>query len=287
MFKKLAAFLPVILIIACKDYKPEMEQALMQRDSVIFMSEAKDSSISAFLETLTEIENNLDSITLNQEAISMDTRDKVEFSKDIRERINENISVINSLLEKNKSMITSLNEQLRKSKYNIGSLKKMVEQLNSDVAAKDSELVSLNLQLADLKLMMDSMSQSIDSLNVQNQNKASLITSQTTQLNTAYWAIGTYKELKAVNILSKEGGFLGLGKEQVLKKNFNNDAFTPIDITQILSFDIGKKTAKVITNHPTDTYTLDKDTEGLYTKLIITDPARFWKASKYLVIVTG
>src|SRR5688500_17337138 len=85
MIKKLAAFLPAILMIACKDYKPEMEQALMQRDSVIFMSEAKDSSISAFLETLTEIENNLDSITLNQEAISMDTRDKVEFSKDIRE----------------------------------------------------------------------------------------------------------------------------------------------------------------------------------------------------------
>ncbi len=275
------------LLSSCKDYKPEMEQALIERDSVLLMSEAKDSSINAFLGTLNEIETNLDSITRNQEAIATASGDKVEFSKDIRERINQNIAIINELLEKNKLMIGSLNEKLRKSNVNISSLKKMIEKLNSDIAAKDAELASLNVQLTDYRMMVDNLNRSMDSLNVQNQQKESVINDKTAKLNTAYWAIGNYKQLKASNILNKQGGFLGMGKEKVLKKDFNNDGFNTIDITQVLSFDINNKSAKIVTNHPSDSYTLEKDAKGVILKLQITDPTRFWKASKYLVIVTG
>lgn len=283
----LKVLIPLAILSGCKDYKPEMEQALIERDSVMIMSEAKDSSINAFLETLNEIEINLDSITQNQEAIAMASGDKVEFSKDIRERINQNIGIINELLEKNKLMIGSLNEKLRKSNINIASLKKMIEQLNSDIAAKDAELATLNLQLSDYRTMVDNLNRSMDSLNVVNQEKETVITNKTTQINTAYWAIGNYKQLKESNILNKQGGFLGLGKEKTLKKDFNNDGFNQIDITKVLSFDINNKSAKIITNHPSDSYNLSKDAKGIILKLEITDPTRFWKASKYLVIVTG
>src|SRR6187397_1075480 len=97
MNRTATSLLFISLLAACKDYKPEMEQAMMERDSVQMMSEAKDSSINAFLETLTQIETNLDSITQNQEAISMDAKENVEFNKDIRQRINQNITFINEL----------------------------------------------------------------------------------------------------------------------------------------------------------------------------------------------
>lgn len=288
MKKYLLLLVPVVIFTGCKDYKPEMERALMERDSIMFMSEVKDSSINAFLATLSEIETNLDSITANQDAIAMETTDNnVEFNKDIRERINENIQVINDLLNKNKEMISALNEKLRKSNVNIASLKKMIDKLNSDIAVKDAELASLNTQLADLRLMVDNLNLSMDSLTAANQQKEAVINEKTNQLNTAYWAIGNYKQLKASNILNKQGGFLGIGKEKVLKTNFNNDGFNQIDITKVNQFDINNKSAKVITNHPTDSYTLEKDAKGVILKLEITDPTRFWKASKYLVIVTG
>lgn len=60
-----------------------------------------------------------------------------------------------------------------------------------------------------------------------------------------------------------------------------------IDITKVQSFDINNKNAKVVTNHPSDSYKMEKDAKGVILKLEITDPTRFWKASKYLVIVTG
>ena len=127
MKKILFALIPLAIVTSCKDYKPEMEQALIERDSVMIMSEAKDSSINAFLETLNEIEINLDSITQNQEAIAMASGDKVEFSKDIRERINQNIGIINELLENAKK-----DKNVTEDKELIDRLKKKLKKLVED-----------------------------------------------------------------------------------------------------------------------------------------------------------
>jgi predicted nucleic acid-binding Zn-ribbon protein len=276
-----------LTLSGCKDYKPEMERAMMERDSVMMMSIAKDSSINAFLETLNQIELNLDSITQKQQAISADTRAEVEFNKDIRERINQNIAFINEVLEKNKNMIASLNAKLKSSNINLASLKNMVEKLNADILKKDEELLALNEDIMLLRDQMSGMSRTIDSLRIENTQKENVISTKTTQLHTAYWTIGTYKQLKSKNILNKKGGFIGLGREQVLKKDFNNDAFNVIDITKVTRFDINSKSVKVVTNHPSGSYRLDKDAKGVVVALEITDPVRFWSASKYLVIVTG
>ncbi|HEX5001736.1 MAG TPA: hypothetical protein VFW78_04515 [Bacteroidia bacterium] len=273
-------------ITSCKDYKPEMEQALMQRDSVMMMSLAKDSSINEFLGTLTTIESNLDSITRSQNAISMDTDGKTEFSQDIRDRIYQNIELINRLLQTNQEMMASLKEKVRKSNYTISSLKDMIEKLNAEMINKDAQIADLNTQLTEMHLVVDGLNLALDSLSRQNMAKEQVISDQTGKLNTAYYTVGTYKDLKARNILSKEGGFLGIGKEQVLKKDFDLDGFTQIDISKTESIDINKKSVKVVTNHPSDSYSLEKD-KDIVTKLVIKDQTRFWKASKFLVIVTG
>jgi hypothetical protein len=254
-----------------------MEQALMQRDSVIMMGMAKDSSINEFLNTLTTIETNLDSITRSQNAISMETEGKTEFSQDIRERIYQDIELINRLLQSNKELMGTLQEKLRKSNNTISSLRAMVAKLEADL---------INTQLTDLRLIVDGLNLALDSMSRQNIAKEQVIADQTGKLNTAYWTIGTYKELRDKNILSKEGGFLGIGKEKVLKRDFDSDNFTQVDITKTESIDINQKSATVITNHPSDTYVLEKEND-MITKLVIKDPARFWKASKFLVIVTG
>lgn len=274
------------IVSSCKDYKPEMEQAMMQRDSILMMSMAKDSSINEFLNTLTTIETNLDSITRSQNAISMETEGKTEFSQDIRERIYQNIDLINRLLESNKEMMSGLQEKLRKNNYTISSLREMVAKLEADLINKDAQIADLNKQLTDLRLVVDGLNLALDSMSRQNMTKEQIIADQTGKLNTAYYTMGTYKQLRDKNILSKEGGFLGIGKQQVMKRDFDSEAFTLVDITKTESIEINSKSAKVLTNHPSDTYTLEKEND-MFTKLVIKDPARFWKASKFLVIVTG
>jgi hypothetical protein len=87
--------------------------------------------------------------------------------------------------------------------------------------------------------------------------------------------------------MKKEGGFLGMGKDKVLEGDLNPESFTKIDITKLNIISINSKEAKLITNHPPDSYKLNKDIKGFVKTLEITNPNRFWKSSKYLVIVTG
>ncbi|MGB4930995.1 MAG: hypothetical protein WBP43_13540, partial [Chitinophagales bacterium] len=61
--------------------------------------------------------------------------------------------------------------------------------------------------------------------------------------------------------------------------------FTKIDIRKFKELSINSKSAKVITTHATDSYTLvegDKTIE----ELVIENPDAFWKTSKFLVVLT-
>ena len=62
------------------------------------------------------------------------------------------------------------------------------------------------------------------------------------------------------------------------------DYFTQIDLRVTKVIRLYSKSAKLLTNHPAGSYSLDKDAQGQYT-LRVLDPQKFWSVSKYLVIV--
>ena len=85
-------------------------------------------------------------------------------------------------------------------------------------------------------------------------------------------------------VITKKGGFIGIGKTEQLKQDFNTDYFTQVDITETQAIDLFSKKANILTSHPSDSYKLEGDDESV-DKLVILDPVRFWSASKYLVVV--
>ena len=86
---------------------------------------------------------------------------------------------------------------------------------------------------------------------------------------------GTKNELKEQQILVD-------GK--VLQSNFNKEYFTKIDIRVDKEIKLYSSSAKMLTSHPSSSYTLQRDANKQYV-LRITDPQLFWSASKYLVIL--
>ena len=94
-------------------------------------------------------------------------------------------------------------------------------------------------------------------------------------MNTAWYVFGTKKELKDQRIV--EGG-------KVLQANFNKSYFTKIDIRVDKVVNLYSKSAKILTTHPSSSYTLTRDANKQYT-LRITNPELFWSTSKYLVVV--
>jgi len=97
---------------------------------------------------------------------------------------------------------------------------------------------------------------------------------QDKELNSAWFVFGTRRELIEQNILNRG---------EVLQSYFNKDYFTKVDIRIDKEIKLYSKEARILTNHPADSYTLTQNTKKQYV-LHITDPQRFWSTSKYLVI---
>ncbi len=281
-----AGSLLITLIAGCNNNKEQAEKFNREKDSLVNDLNIKNSAIDSFIGSFNDIEENLNTIKEKESVITLNTQSKGELKGDAKERIKEDIQSINMLMNENREKITDLNEKLKKAGNKAGSLEKMIKNLNIHLAEKEKQLTELRQQLDSLNVTVVTLRTSIDTLNVNNTHKSKVIDEQTNKLNTAYYAIGTYKMLKEKNVLNKEGGFLGLGKEKVLKKDFNTGYFTQIDITKTSMIPIMDKKAKLLTSHPSDSYRFDSNDKKVLTSLVITNSEKFWKASKYCVIVT-
>jgi hypothetical protein len=103
-------------------------------------------------------------------------------------------------------------------------------------------------------------------------------------MNKAFFALGTFKQLKAKGLLTKEGGFIGLGKTKTIAASFPDSSFKQIDITVLKSIPVNSKSARLISEHPANSYQFIRDKDKKIESLEITDPAQFWKISKYAVV---
>lgn len=278
------AAIGLLTLPSCNNHKAELDRALQERDSLMSIVGSRDSSINDFLQSFNEIQTNLDSVTSRGNIISGSMANQGELQASAKERINENISAINQMMNENRQKIADLNKKLRQSGGKNKKLQRMVEALTAQMADKDRELASLNEKLASLNANVAQLQISVDTLTTQNASQSKTISEQTSSMHTVYYVIGKAKELENSGVIDSKGGLLGMGKTSTMSGKIDNSKFTKIDYTQMLSIPINSK-AKVITTHPEDSYSLDKDAKGKVTNLRITIPEKFWSASKYLVVI--
>jgi TolA-binding protein len=237
--------------------------------------QAQTAAVDSFMSAFNEIQDNLNTIKEKEKIVSNTSKEANVKSKE--DQINEDISAIYELMEKNRQKVASLSSKLKKANVKIEELNKMIENLTAQLTAKDAEITELKAQL-------ERMNIEINEMQLASQVKDEEITQKTSKLNTAYYAYGTAKELKRQGVITKEGGFIGLGKSESMMKDFNKNYFTKIDITQTTSIPLAAKKAKLLTSHPSGSYKFDGP-EGKVEKLTITNPDEFWSTSKYLVVI--
>ncbi|HOZ83122.1 MAG TPA: hypothetical protein PLU85_04435 [Bacteroidia bacterium] len=274
-----------LAVYACKDYKPEVDRLNRERDSLINTSFLKDSTIDSFLGDFNGIEASLDSINQIHAAITLDRKRDPEMGGTVKDRIRKNMESIASLLDQNSQRIAELTRKLKSSGVKSAQLNKMITSLNLKIAERDSMIANLNNQLGDAKIEITGLRTNIETLNSTIGEREKTIEEKVNQINTAYYAIGTYKQLRDKKILNKKGGFIGIGKTKTINPDIDNSAFTKVDIRQFASVELNTKSVKIMSSHPASAYTYEKDKKK-YQSLKITNPDLFWSNSKYLVIVT-
>jgi len=280
MKKLLFLALIATAMTACKQDNKAQDAALeQQRDSLNQIIAQKDNEINDVIGMLNDIDEGFRQITEAQGRVAVAQTGE---GTSPETRIRENMQFIQSTMQQNRELINKLRKQLRESTINGDQLKRTIDNLTAELEDKDQQLRALRAELeakeihiAELDETIAGLSEDVSALKSENTAKAETIQTQDKQLHTAWFVFGTKKELKEQNIL-KDG--------KVLQQNFNKDYFTKIDIRVDKEIKLYSRDAEMLTAHPTDSYTLQRDANKQYV-LRITNPNRFWSTSKYLVIL--
>ena len=277
---KLFACLALLLLGACTGKKSSPDLANMeQNDSLQRIIAQRDSEINDMMSTLNEIQEGLSAINQAENRLSI-AREGEGANKTAQ--IKENIKFIANTMARNRELMKRLQQQLRESRFNGDELRKTISNLTQQLDDKAQELQRLKAELdakdthiAELDEKIDNLNDNVENLQTDAQQKAQTISNQDKQLNTAWFVFGTKKELKEQHIM--ENG-------KVLQSNFNKNYFAKIDIRIDKEIKFYSKSARILTMHPSGSYTLTPDVNKQYV-LRITNPQLFWSTSKYLVVL--
>jgi len=285
-----AMVIPVMLLAAgCNQKNVEIAKLKATNDSLVAIGFVKDSTVIDFVNAFNSIQSNLDSIKMKEKIISKTVAGSGEIKTRSKDQINSDINLIYKLQQDNRAMVSSLRSKLKKSGVHSVELEQMVENLTKQIEEKDAQIVQLkddlakvNIQVTDLTTKVVDLNANVDNLSTQNKEKQQVIDDRTAELNTAYYVIGTTYYLKEKKIITKEGGFIGLGKSKSLAPNMDKNNFTRVDITSFNRLPIMKDKVSIVSSHPKTSYRITG--KNASDTLVITNPKEFWSTSKVLVV---
>lgn len=273
------ACLAAFVLTGCNDGKNNAANNAAQADSLNSIIAQKDSELNDMLGTLNEIEDGLNQINEAENRVVL-LKNGEGATK--RQKLKEDVQFIATRMKQNKELLAKLQKQLANSSFQGDQLKKTIENLQKQLIEKEKQLQALREELDSKDIHIAALDETINNLNTQTSNltkesskKTEVINAQDKQLNTAWYVFGTKKELKNQHIM--ENG-------KVMTGNFNKSYFTKVDIREVSEIKLYSKSAKLLTTHPSSSYTLVRDANKQYT-LRITNSQIFWSTSKYLVVL--
>lgn len=273
------ACLAAFVLTGCNDGKNNVANNAAQADSLNSIIAQKDSELNDMLGTLNEIEDGLNQINEAENRVVL-LKNGEGATK--RQKLKEDVQFIATRMKQNKELLAKLQKQLANSSIQGDQLKKTIENLQKQLVEKEKQLQALREELDSKDIHIAALDETINNLNTKTSNltkesskKTEVINAQDKQLNTAWYVFGTKKELKNQHIM--ENG-------KVMTGNFNKSYFTKVDIREVSEIKLYSKSAKLLTTHPSSSYTLVRDANKQYT-LRITNSQIFWSTSKYLVVL--
>jgi len=265
----------------------EEQIATMENQKSMFTKQlvSRDSTINNWLLTIDQIEKDLSMIKQKENMVTLKSSE-AELSGDKRAQVLADIKDINTLLESNKKKIASLNSIINSSNGTIKGLQARVTTLETTLNQYESNIAELKVALEKKDFEINQLNSKVAVLDSTVLQQGDKIKGQTEKLNQAYMVSGTFKELKEKGIISKEGGFLGMGKKGALMADVPEKLFTKVDITETKMIPVHSKVAKLITKHPSNSYAMVPEGDKI-AYIEIKDPETFWKMSKYAVVEIG
>lgn len=273
----------ILLFVCCKGETSDVEKLTAQRDSLQTVSNEKQQNLENLYMFVNEVSMGLDSIAFQEGLIN---NSGPEGHRMTREELRENLKELSQILARHRARIAMLEDSLHIKGANTEGLRKIVNHLNNQLAAKENtikqlqtELSNKNANIASLQSRVRNLGGEVERLDKQNKMQQRALTIQSEIINEGFIKIASRKELKKLGIL--KGGFLRAKKLD--PSALNQDNFNRINISTFTEVTIQSKKPKILTTMPASSYIMTPNGNGT-TTLTITNPSQFWSSSNFLVI---
>ena len=278
VYSLLISTLIVMSFFACGNNTANQERI----DSLQTALEQRNADYQELDEYLTIISTGLDSIAMQESEIFNPSKESPIPNRD---QIKQDLENFQQTLKNQRERIAQLEQKLKSGKGENKKLQAIVVSLKAQLTEKESQIAQLRDELNSKNITIGQMSERIGTMTRQAAVQEEVITSQNKMLQTqddiineGFVKIASKAELKQFGLLT--GGFLK--KSKVDYSQVDKRAFRSIDTRVVTEFEINSKNPKILTQVPSDSYTLEKN--GDKTILRIIDPSRFWSVSKFLII---
>lgn len=269
-------------ISSCNNKTEEMQEKIDSLNNVLQMQESQINNANSFIDLMN---TSMDSVIVADGSFIVGA-DK-EGVLNSREKMQENLDTYSKMLQSQRARIEELEKQIKdnqdaaskKMAAMIAKMKAQIDAKDKQIAQLQEELANNKLSIAQLQQRVQGLSRDVAYLTLENRRQQDDLDEANAKLTTGYYIVASKKELKNLGIMS--GGSL-LKKSKLSMGDADASKFTQIDITKTKTIQIPDKSPKILTQAPSDSYTLQKDGKG--SVLTITNPEKFWSISNFLVI---
>ncbi|NDP21780.1 MAG: hypothetical protein GZ091_11975 [Paludibacter sp.] len=275
----------LVMLTSCGKQSSDYKELKAQNDSLLNEKLKLQEEVDGYFTSMNEIEENIEKIKSAENILSSQPAGK-ELSDDVRLKINEDMAYLSEMIKTNNEELERLKSRLKKSGFKSTELERTILRLTNSLKEESTKVVALHAELAQrdsliaqLGSTVNDLGKNVEVLTTDVKAKETTIKEQDDAIHTAWYVFGTRKELKEQKIITSDGLFAG---QKVLQRDFNKNYFVRIDARNTKSIALFSTKAKILTNHPKPSYTLEKENGNFV--LLIVNPSDFWSISKYLVI---
>ncbi len=277
----------IFLIISCTTKKEQELREQHLKDSFNGLVTAQRNEIETMLSQMKDIDNSLNQIASQYTELQTITN-KIEGNNEpLAKGIVEKINAMTDMIAKDKEKIKALQGNLARQKNSFAQnevLQNKLSELNSRLAEREDEVISLTKQLEEKNVNINNLNSQVAQLQQESQKNKSELSKLEDAQYSAYFIVGTKKELKAAGVIDSKGGFIGMGKTLMLASNTDVNNMQKIDIRNVSEIPLTGAKAKLITPHPSGSYSFEGGANKA-TSIRIESANEFWKNSRLLVIM--
>jgi hypothetical protein len=204
-----------------------------------------------------------------------------------KEFLNRTASEINLFFAQSTALIDSADSDIRKSGIASSSLLPILESVREYLTFQEKLFVDVYGNIGSIQQQVSKLEQAVKAkeaeLSKKEKDARQQMEQQEREKRRVNYLVGNKAELDRSKAVKKSGGILGVGGSLKLSDKLDDAFFQAGDYIVLKEISLGNsKKVNLITTHPKGTYIVVETPGEKFLK--ITNPEKFWSASKYLVV---